>query len=122
MPNGIPTNLPGANVLEVVMAAPTDLLSLATRNTTDVLNTLNIGAQRLASAAAIPPIALPGSVGGLTLPQLPGFPMMGSTPAQAPAQTQIGAKGGEVAPMGYSPRSGVQAYGQEVASKPGFII
>lgn len=97
MANGQP-QLPGGQVLTVIMAAPTDILGLATRQVTEVMNTFNLGAQRFAAAAATPP-ALPAGLPALPagFPQLP-FPGMGGAGAQPPAapaaQAAIGLQAG----------------------------
>ncbi len=104
MPNGVPAGIPGANVLAVIMAAPTDILGLATRQLTETMSVFNMGVQRLGAEVAKPP-ALPAG-----LPALPAglpFPFPGMAP---PAPT----------PAGYTPpaAAGIQA----AKAKPGFII
>lgn len=101
MPNG---ELPGANVLAVVMAAPTDILGLATRQLTETMGVFNMGVQRLGAEVARPP-ALPAG-----LPALPaGLPFPFPGMAAAPP-----------APTGYvpAPAAGIVAE----RAKPGFII
>lgn len=66
--------LPGQNVLAVMLQAPTDILGLATRQVTETLGVFNSGVQRLAVELATPP-----SLAGLQLP-LPGFGMGAVTP------------------------------------------
>jgi len=106
MPNGV--ELPGANVLAVVMAAPTDILGLATRQLTETMSVFNIGVQRLGAEVSRPP-ALPAG-----LPALPaGFPPF-------PFPGMMGAPPPSPAPAGYvpAPAAGIVA----AKAKPGFII
>lgn len=100
MPNGV--ELPGANVLAVVMAAPTDILGLATRQLTETMGVFNMGVQRLGAEVARPP-ALPAG--------LPPFPFPGMSQAAPPAP----------AAAGYTP-PGPQAEARAETKKPGFII
>ena len=104
MPNG--NQLPGANVLAVVMAAPTDILGLATRQITETMGVFNMGVQRLGAEVARPP-ALPAGLPALPA-GLPPFPFPGMAAAAPPA------------PAGYTPpaAAGVSA----AKAKPGFII
>lgn len=105
MPNGV--ELPGANVLAVIMAAPTDILGLATRQLTETMGVFNLGVQRLGAEVSRPP-ALPAGLPALPagLPPFPFPGMMGAPPAPTPA--------------GYTPApaAGVSA----ARAKPGFII
>lgn len=105
MPNG--AELPGANVLAVVMAAPTDILGLATRQLTETMGVFNMGVQRLGAEVARPP-ALPAGLPALPA-GLPPFPFPGM--AAAPPSP---------APTGYvpAPAAGIQA----AKARPGFII
>ncbi len=93
--NGM-AQLPGGQVLSVIMAAPTDILGLATRQMTETLSTFNVGMQRFAAAAATPP-ALPAG-----LPTLPaGFPMLplpGMTQA-APSAPSAPSSQGAIGPQ-----------------------
>lgn len=102
MPNG---QLPGANVLAVIMAAPTDILGLATRQLTETMGVFNLGVQRLGAEVTKPP-ALPAGLPALPA-GLPPFPFPGM--AAAPP-----------APTGYipAPAAGVSA----AKARPGFII
>lgn len=105
MPNGV--ELPGANVLAVIMAAPTDILGLATRQLTETMGVFNLGVQRLGAEVTKPP-ALPAGLPSLPagLPPFPFPGMMGAPPSPAPT--------------GYTPApaAGVSA----AKAKPGFII
>jgi len=87
----MPEQLPGANVLAVVMQAPTDIMGLATRQITEAVDTFGIGMQRLSAELAVPPeiTGMPG------LPPLPGL-----MPAGAPS---VGA------PQAAPPATGTQA-------------
>lgn len=105
MPNGTPPGLPGANILAVVMAAPTDLMNLATRNMQDVMSVFNAGVQRFTAAAAVPPAppTLPAGFLPAGFPLLPGMPGAaaapggGAPPAPAPAPKTTTVYGGEQA-------------------------
>jgi len=103
MPNGV--ELPGANVLAVVMAAPTDILGLATRQLTETMGVFNMGVQRLGAEVARPP-ALPAGLPALPA-GLPPFPFPGM--AAAPP-----------APTGYTPAPAAGIVTER--AKPGFII
>ena len=71
----MPDQLPGANLLAVVMQAPTDIMGLATRQITEAVDTFGVGMQRLGAELAVPP----GIAG------MPGFPPLpGMAPATAP--------------------------------------
>lgn len=107
MPNGV--ELPGANVLAVVMAAPTDILGLATRQLTETMGVFNMGVQRLGAEVARPP-ALPAGIPALPA-GLPPFPFPGMQQAQPPGP----------AAAGHTP-PGVQAEARAETKKPGFII
>lgn len=90
--------IPGGQALSVILAAPTDILGLATRQVTETLNVFNVGIQRFGAAAAQPPV-LPAGLPALPagLPALPaGFPMFGQqSPSQpAPAAQAIGSQAG----------------------------
>lgn len=100
MPNG--QQIPGANVLAIALAAPTDILNLATRQATEAMSMFTMKAQQLGTELVALPQALPAG-----LPQLPMmFPGMGAPPP--------------VAPAGYTPPA---AEGVVPArAKPGFII
>lgn len=76
--------LPGANVLAVLMAAPTDIISLATRHITETMGVFNAGVQRLGIELTKPP-TLPA---GFPFPGFPGLP--GMPGAGAPAPTGAG--------------------------------
>lgn len=110
MANGTPPGIPGANVLAVIMAAPTDILGLATRQLTETMGVFNLGVQRLGAEVATPP-ALPAG-----LPALPAglpFPFPGMAGATPPGPQ----------PAGYTP-PGPQAAGYTQVSnrRPAFII
>lgn len=77
MPNGQPP-LPGGQVLAVIMAAPTDIMSLATRQLTETMSTFNVGIQRFAAAAAVPP-AFPAGLPAMPA-GFPPFPFPGTAP------------------------------------------
>lgn len=82
--------LPGQNVLAVMLQAPTDILGLATRQVTETLGVFNSGVQRLAVELATPP-----SLAGLQLPMIPGFGMGAVTPpVSVPAGVGIGIQAG----------------------------
>lgn len=102
MPNGTPPGLPGANILAVVMAAPTDLMNLATRNIQDVMGVFNAGVQKFTAAAAAPPgiPSLPAGIFPAGFPMFPGMPgaAAAAPPAPpAPAQKTTTVYGGEQA-------------------------
>lgn len=78
MPNGQP-QLPGGQVLAVIMAAPTDIMGLMTRQMTEAMSTFNVGIQRFAAAAVVPP-ALPAGLPAVPA-GFPPFPFPGMTPA-----------------------------------------
>lgn len=101
MANG--QQLPGMNVLAVVMAAPADVINLATRHVTETMQIFNMGVTRLSAELAVPP-ALPTG-----LPPLPFF-----FPGMAPA-------GGGGTPTPPVPQ-GIQQAAQAAKRKPGFII
>ncbi len=108
MANGnTPPGIPGANVLAVIMAAPTDILGLATRQLTESMSVFNLGVQRLGAEIAQPP-AIPAGLPALPA-GLPPFPFPGMTQSAPPA--------------GYTP-PGPQAQAQTVQGqrKPAFII
>lgn len=111
MANGnTPPGMPGANVLAVIMAAPTDILGLATRQITETMGVFNLGVQRLGTEIAQPP-AIPAG-----LPALPAglpFPFPGMAQAAPPGSQ----------PAGYTP-PGPQAaaYTQVQSRRPAFII
>lgn len=100
--------LPGANVFAVIMAAPTDILGLATRQLTETMGVFNLGVQRLGTEIAQPP-AIPAGLPALPagLPPFP-FPGMGAPAGYTPAPT-------EYTP---APAAGISA----AKAKPGFII
>jgi len=101
MPNGqVPAGIPGANVLAVIMAAPTDVLGLATRQLTETMGIFNLGVQRLGAEVTKPP-ALPAGLPALPA-GLPPFPFPGMQQAAPPAAP---------AAAGYTP-PGVQAGAQ----------
>lgn len=82
--------MPGANVMAVVMNAPPDIMNMATRHVTEVINTMNAGVSALGSELARPPI-LPS--GMPTLPGMPAFGQAAQEPATAPAvPAMFGAK------------------------------
>lgn len=101
MANGAPPGIPGANVFAVIMAAPTDILGLATRQLTETMGVFNLGVQRLGTEIAQPP-AIPAGLPALPagLPPFP-FPGMAGAGYTPPAPT----------PTGYTP-PGVQAAAQ----------
>jgi len=110
MANGnTPTpGLPGANVFAVIMAAPTDILGLATRQLTETMGVLNFGVQKLGAEVAKPP-AMPAAFPALPA-GLPPFPFPGMTAAPpAPAAA------------GYTP-PGPQAPAYTVKKTLGMII
>ncbi len=112
MANGAPAGFPGANVLAVILAAPTDILGLATRQLTEAMGVFNLGVQRLGAEVVKPP-ALPAAFPALPA-GLPPFPFPGMAAAAPPAPTPQ--------PAGYTPPSGVQAQYASAAARPGFII
>lgn len=110
MANGnTPAGLPGANVLAVIMAAPTDILGLATRQLTESMGVFNLGVQRLGVEVTKPPV-LPAGLPALPA-GLPPFPFPGMAAAAPPAP----------AAAGYTP-PGPQAQATAAREKPGFII
>ena len=75
----MPDQLPGANVLALMMQAPTDIMGLATRQITEAVDTFGMGMQRLGAELAVPPerAGVPG------LPPLPGMAPAGAPPVGA---------------------------------------
>lgn len=71
--------IPGANVMAVVMNAPPDIMNMATRHVTEVINTMNAGVSALGAEMARPPVLPSG------MPALPGMPAFGQTTSEAPA-------------------------------------
>jgi len=69
----MPQELPGMNVLAVMMQGPPELMNMGMRHATEAMNTMNMAASRVGAQLAVPP-ALPAGL------QLPGLP----TPAAAP--------------------------------------
>jgi len=69
--------IPGANVMTVLMQAPTDIMGLATRQVTETVDTFGAGIQRLSAELAVPPEikSMPG------LPPLPGVTPADFSPA-----------------------------------------
>ena len=109
MPNGqVPAGIPGANVLAVIMAAPTDVLGLATRQLTETMGIFNLGVQRLGAEVTKPP-ALPAGLPALPA-GLPPFPFPGMMGAPAPSP----------APAGYTPAPAAGIVAER--ARPGFII
>jgi hypothetical protein len=90
--------LPGMNILAVVMQAPTDIMGLATRQLTEAMSVFNLGFQKLGTELAVPP-ALPQGLPALPagLPQLPmGLPQLpglGAAPAAGAAAPTAKAAG-----------------------------
>lgn len=110
MANGTPPGIPGANVFAVILAAPTDILGLATRQLTETMGVFNLGVQRLGTEIAQPP-AIPAG-----LPALPA----GLPPFPFPGMAGAGYTPPSPAPTGYTPApaAGVSS----AKAKPGFII
>jgi len=80
--------LPGANVLNVLMNNLNTAMNMATRQVTEAVNTFGAGTQALVAELTKPP-ALPAG-----LPQLPALPQIfptGPVGAPAPAATAAGA-------------------------------
>lgn len=75
----MPEQLPGANVLAAMMKAPVDIMGLATRQITEVVDTFGVGMERLGAELAVPPeiAGMPG------LPLLPGMAPAGAPPVGA---------------------------------------
>ncbi len=73
-------DLPGANVLNILAAAPMNLMNLGARQANELFSTMNTGVQQLAAELAVPP-ALPQG-----LPAMPqGLPDLSALiPAAAP--------------------------------------
>jgi hypothetical protein len=88
MANGAPPGIPGANVFAVIMAAPTDILGLATRQLTETMGVFNLGVQRLGTEIAQPP-AIPAGLPALPA-GLPPFPFPGMAAAAPPAPAVTG--------------------------------
>lgn len=99
MPNA---QLPGANLLAFALAAPTDLLNLATRQMTEAMGMMSMKAQQLGTELAAVPASLP-----LALPQGLPFPFPG----------MAGAGAGAPAPTPYTPPAA-----EVERARPGFII
>lgn len=74
--------IPGANVLSVIMSAPTDILGLATRQITETMGVFNIGVQRLGAEVTKPP-SMPANFPAIPA-GLPPFPFPGMTQAAPP--------------------------------------
>jgi hypothetical protein len=75
----MPDQLPGANVLAVMMQAPTDIMGLATRQITEAVDTVGAGIQRFSAELAVPP-----EISGMpVLPLLPGMAPAGAPPVGA---------------------------------------
>lgn len=74
----MPDQLPGANVLAVMMQAPTDIMGLATRQITEAVDTVGAGIQRFSAELAVPP-----DIAGLAFPPLPGMAPAGAPPVGA---------------------------------------
>jgi len=51
---GFPTELPGMRAFETAMAAPADIMGLATRQAAEAMGTLNIGVTRTLEALELP--------------------------------------------------------------------
>lgn len=92
MANGnTPAGLPGANVLSVIMAAPTDIMGLATRQLSETMSVFNMGVQRLGVEATKPPVlpaglpALPAGLPPFPFPGMSTAPGGGAPPAPAAA-------------------------------------
>jgi len=90
----MPEQLPGMNVLAVIMQAPADIMELATRQITETVDIFGAGVQRMGAELAVPP-----DIAGLALPPLPGMAPAAAPPAAAPP----------AATRGRAPVSGVQA-------------
>jgi len=75
----MPGQLPGTNVLTVIMQAPADVVGLATRQMTEAVDIFGMGMQRLGAELAVPP-----DIAGLALPPLPGMAPAAAPPAAAP--------------------------------------
>lgn len=72
----MPEQLPGANVLALIMQVPVDVMGLATRQITETVDTFGAGVQRLGAELAVPP-----DIAGLALPPLPGMAPAAAPPA-----------------------------------------
>jgi len=83
----MPDQLPGANVLALMMQAPADVVGLATRQMTEAVDTFSIGVQRLGAELAVPP-----DIAGMGLPMLPAFPGMEPATAREAAPQPAAAK------------------------------
>lgn len=84
MPND-QMQLPGANVLAVIMTLPTNIMSLVSRQATEAMSVMTMDVQRLGAEMAKPP-ALPTALPfGLPMLPLPGL----GAPAGAPAPTGV---------------------------------
>ncbi len=83
--------LPGMNVLQVLAAAPFDLLNLGAKQLTEFLSVANAGVTKLGTELMVPPAGLPQLPMGL--PQLPDLsallPGMGGMAGGASAQSVI---------------------------------
>lgn len=81
--------LPGANLFAVMAQAPMDLMGLATKQATEVVDTFGMGMQRLSAELATPP-EISGLVSGLpTLPGMtPAAPSAPAVPATTMAQSR----------------------------------
>lgn len=73
--------LPGANLFAVMAQAPMDIMGLATKQATEVVDTFGMGMQRLSAELATPP-EISGLVAGF--PSLPGM-----TPSAAPSAPTV---------------------------------
>jgi hypothetical protein len=96
----MPEQLPGANVLAVVMQAPMDIMGLASRQITEAVDTFGVGMERLGAELAVPP-----DIAGLALPPLPGMAPAGAPPAGAPAAAPaVGIQGRAATRRGLRPK------------------
>lgn len=81
MPNN-QMQLPGANVLAVIMTLPTNIMSLVSRQATEAMSVMTMDVQRLGAEIAKPP-ALPTAL-PFGLPTFP-FPGLGAPAGVPPA-------------------------------------
>jgi len=105
----MPEQLPGMNVLAVMMQLPADVMDLATRQITETVDTFGAGIQRMGAELAVPP-----DIAGLALPPLPGMAPAAAPPAAAPPVAVA---------RGRAPVSGVQARAlTRLGTRPKLIV
>jgi len=96
----MPEQLPGANVLAVLMQAPADIVGLAARQVTEVVDTFGVGVERLGVELAVPP-----EITGMPMfPPLPGMAPAGAPSAAPAAAPAVGIQGRAATRRGLRPK------------------